>query len=442
MPLAWGPRHWPQYRLASAFWATGTETSRRATMRAVKLAVRNVMCRTCMNTAVSVISFHRRLRDVSSRHRVGETMRPFDFQLPTRVVFGPGSLSRLGELAAGLAARRMLIVADAGIVATGQVDRAVSLLSAAGITPLRFHDFDANPDSRMVEAGRVHAAASSIDSLVAIGGGSSLDCAKGINFVLTNGGTMSDYCGFGKASRPMLPSIGIPTTAGTGSEAQSYALISDADTHAKMACGDEKAAFRIAILDPILTVSQPQAVTAVTGYDAISHAVEAFVTRTRSAESARLAAEAWSLFDAHYERVLRDPADITARVAMRRGANLAGAAIELSMLGATHACANPVTAEYGTTHGVAIAVMLPHVVRWNVEVVGDRYAELLPGKDLAARLEELARAGDLPRTLTEIGASASDIPALAADAATQWTGTHNPRAFDAAAARILYERAL
>src|SRR5688572_1061822 len=377
MPLAWGPRHWPQYRLASAFWATGTETSRRATMRAVKLAVRNVMCRTCMNTAVSVISFHRRLRDVSSRHRVGETMRPFDFQLPTRVVFGPGSLSRLGELAAGLAARRMLIVADAGIVATGQVDRAASLLSAAGITPLRFHDFDANPDSRMVEAGRVHAAASSIDSLVAIGGGSSLDCAKGINFVLTNGGTMSDYCGFGKASRPMLPMIGVPTTAGTGSDAQSYALISDADTHAKMACGDPKAAFRIAILDPELTVSQPRAVTAIAGFDAISHAVESYVTARRTAVSDLFARDAWRLLESHYERVLEEPGDVTARGAMLLGAHEAGIAIEQSMLGATHACANPLTAQHGMTHGVAIGVMLPHVVRWNAEHVGERYRELL-----------------------------------------------------------------
>jgi alcohol dehydrogenase len=127
---------------------------------------------------------------------------------------------------------------------------------------------------------------------------------------------------------------------------------------------------------------------------------------------------------------------------MLRGANLAGAAIELSMLGATHACANPLTAKYGTPHGVAIAVMLPHVVRWNAEMVGERYADLLPGKDLAARLAELARAGGLPRTLGEIGASTSDIGALAADAATQWTGQHNPRAFDETAARSLYKSAL
>src|SRR5438067_7861777 len=114
----------------------------------------------------------------------------------------------------------------------------------------------------MVEAGRAHAAACGVDAIVALGGGSSLDCAKGINFVLTNGGTMRDYWGFGKASRPMLPSIGIPTTAGTGSEAQSYALISDADTHGNMACGDAKASFRIAVLDPELTVSQPREVAA------------------------------------------------------------------------------------------------------------------------------------------------------------------------------------
>jgi alcohol dehydrogenase len=294
----------------------------------------------------------------------------------------------------------------------------------------------------MVEAGREYAAASNIDGIVALGGGSSLDCAKGINFVLTNGGSMRDYRGHGKAAKPMLPSIGIPTTAGTGSEAQSYALISDAVTHAKMACGDEKAAFRIAILDPALTVSQPAEVTAVAGYDAISHAVESYVTARRTNVSELFAREAWRLLEGNYERVLSAPRDTAARGAMLLGSHYAGIAIEASMLGATHACANPLTAKYDTTHGIAIAVMLPHVVRWNAEVVGDRYAELSPGKDLAARLEALAGAGGLPRTLSEIGVSAADIPALAEDAATQWTGTHNPRPFDSAAARALYERAL
>jgi len=359
-----------------------------------------------------------------------------------RVVSGQGSLDRLGEEARSLGMSRALIVADQGIVAAGFVDRAARLLEAAGVRPSFFHDFGPNPDTLMVEAGRVRASAERIDGIVAVGGGSSLDCAKGINFVLTNGGSMRDYRGHGKAARPMLPSIGAPTTAGTGSEAQSFAIISDAETHAKMACGDEKAAFRVVILDPSLTVSQPREVTAVAGYDALSHAIEAYVTKTRTPASQALARDAFVLLERNYERVLAEPHDLAAREAMLVGANRAGAAIELSMLGATHACANPLTAKYGTPHGVAIAVMLPHVVRWNADVVGDLYRALWPSGDLAVRLDALARAGGLPRSLVELGARRDDLDALAADAATQWTGQHNPRAFDARSARELYERAL
>ncbi|PYR94320.1 MAG: alcohol dehydrogenase [Acidobacteria bacterium] len=381
-------------------------------------------------------------------------MNPFDFILRTRIVFGEDALAQIGRLASQLDFGRTLVVADRGIVATGQVARVANLLNSAGITPSFFHDFDANPDTRMIEAGRDHAAASGIDSIIALGGGSSLDCAKGINFILTNGGSMRDYQGHGKATRPMLPSIGVPMTAGTGSEAQSYAVISDAETHAKMACGDAKAAFRVAILDPALTVSQPRTVTAIAGYDAISHAVESYVTARHTILSSLFARDAWRLLHEHYERVLACPGDLAARGAMLLGAHEAGIAIEASMLGAAHACANPLTARYATTHGIAIAVMLPHVVRWNGEDAStrERYRELLgvaglrdrgePGAVLAAGLEELARAGDLPRTLREIGVSANDLPALAQDAATQWTGTFNPRRFDEPAALALYERAL
>ena len=389
--------------------------------------------------------------------RRAEAVPSFDFQLRTRVVFGDGAFAQLGELARQLVFARTLIVADRGIVATGLVQRAAASLGAAGIASRAFDGFDTNPDSSMVEAGRECAAAFRVDSIVAIGGGSSLDCAKGINFVLTNGGTMRDYRGFGKAPRPMLPSIGVPTTAGTGSEAQSYALISDTETHVKMACGDPKAAFRVAILDPELTLTQPRAVAAIAGYDAISHAVESFVTTRRNEMSDLFARDAWRRLGRCYERVLGTPADARARGAMLVGAHEAGIAIEQSMLGAAHACANPLTARYGTTHGIAVAVMLPHVVRWNAAYVGDRYSELLrstgdglgpgiqgaaaAGEQLAARLEALARTGELPRTLRHLGVPPEDFAALAADAATQWTGTCNPRPFDAAAARQLYERA-
>src|SRR6185436_2630017 len=314
-----------------------------------------------------------------------------------------------------------------------------------------FHEFDANPDSAMVEAGRRVAAEAAVDSIVALGGGSSLDCAKGINFVLTNGGSMREYRGYGKAVKPMLPMIGIPTTAGTGSDAQSYAIISDPATHEKMACGDPGAAFRIALLDPSVTITQPRRVSAAAGYDALSHAVESFVTMRRTTMSDTFALSAWRLLHANYQQVLEHPSDVNARGAMLIGAHEAGAAIEQSMLGATHACANPLTARYGTTHGDAIAIMLPHVVRWNAVAVGERYADLLrsagadggehPGETLALRLEVLRQAGGLPSSLREAGVLRDDLEALASAAAKQWTGTFNPRPFDATAALELYERA-
>jgi alcohol dehydrogenase class IV len=366
-------------------------------------------------------------------------VKPFEFHPRTRVVFGEGSLSRLGELALELGFRRTLLVADRGLVEAGHVTAATSRLRDAGIAVAGFHEFDANPSSTMVEAGREAAAEAEVDSIVALGGGSSLDCAKGINFLVTNGGSMRDYRGFGKARLPMLPSIGIPTTAGTGSEAQSYAIISDAETHVKMACGDSKAAFSIAILDPVITVSTPKRVTAVAGFDALSHAVESYVTTKQSLVSDLFARDAWRLLEGHYERVLEAPYDVTARGAMLIGAHEAGIAIEQSMLGATHACANPLTARYGTAHGLAIAVMLPHVVRFNRESVGGRYDELHPQLDV--RLEQLRKAGELPSTLRELGVSRDDFPALAKDAASQWTGTFNPRLFDAASAKELYEAA-
>lgn len=378
-------------------------------------------------------------------------MQSFEFNSPTKLIFGARSLDRIGVLAAELRFNRTLLVADKGMLGCGYVERASRLLAESGITVFTFHGFDSNPDTSMVQRGCEIAAGLEIDSIIGLGGGSSLDTAKGINFLVTGGGTMSDYWGYGKARARMLPMIGVPTTSGTGSEAQTYALISDAETHVKMACGDPDAAFRVAILDPLLTVSQPAHVTATAGFDAISHAVETFVTTKRNAFSEVLSLEAWRLLVANYERVIADPNDIEARSAMQLGAYLAGLAIENSMLGAAHACANPLTAHYNTEHGVAIALMLPHVVRWNGTTVGDRYGQLLrtadistgtePGEALATRLEELIRIGGLPGDLKAAGAIEGDFNRLADDAASQWTGKYNPREFGSADALELYRRA-
>lgn len=382
-------------------------------------------------------------------------MNTFDFQLRTRILFGPNKVDQLGALASELGARRALVVSDPGVVAAGHCERGVSALQRAGLEVHVFDGLRENPTTEQVDAGLAVAKRYDPEILVGLGGGSSLDCAKGINFLYSNGGKMHDYWGVGKALRPMLPMIAVPTTSGTGSETQSFALISDAATHVKMACGDKKATCRIAILDPTLTVTMPPRVTALTGIDALSHALETYVTKPRNPVSLLFSRESWSLLAVHFPRVLADPGDLEARMAMQLGACYAGIAIENSMLGATHALANPLTAHYGLAHGEAIGVMLPHVIRFNAEQHGDWYRELVaavagrvPGlhssstsEDLARFVAELVGAAGLVTSLSRRDIGRESFPQLATEAAKQWTGTFNPRPVDAASLRGLYEQA-
>jgi alcohol dehydrogenase len=345
-------------------------------------------------------------------------------------------------------------VTDPGLEKAGHPQRALASLRGAGLHAAVFDGVEENPTSRHVEDGLAAARAEKIDLLVAVGGGSAMDCTKGINFLLTNGGRMTDYKGFGRAAKPMLPSVGVPTTAGTGSEAQSFALIADEKTHLKMACGDRKVAFGAVILDPELTVSQPPAVTAITGIDALSHALESYVTTRRNPLSQMFAREAWRLLERNFEPVLRGPSDLEARGAMQLGAHFAGMAIECSMLGACHALANPLTAHYGTTHGVAIGVMLPHVLRFNAAAAGAFYGDLAhdvgmvngdesaAAEVLARRVEHFLRTAGLPASLSACGVSPGIFPLLAEEAALQWTAGFNPRPVTEADLLRLYESAL
>lgn len=378
----------------------------------------------------------------------------FDYHPATRVLFGAGRLARIGTLARELGGTKVLLCTDAGIRAAGHEDHARAALLAAGLDVTIFDEIHANPTTEDVDRGVVIAREAGTDLLIGLGGGSSMDCAKGINFLLSNGGRMEDYAGAGHAKLPMLPAIGIPTTAGTGSEAQSYAVIGDPVTHVKMACGDRKAAFRVAILDPELTESMPSAVAAATGIDAISHAVETFVTLSRNELAQSFARRAWQLLVKNLPVVLNDRGNIDARGKMLLGAHFAGTAIENSMLGAAHALANPLTARFGTTHGLAVGVLLPHVIRFNNEVVGPLYGQLAVDLDLcdphnpeaALRLSEylanLFSEAGCPRTLSDCGVNQEAIPSLAAIAATQWTGRFNPRPVDQESLEELYRCAM
>ncbi len=388
----------------------------------------------------------------------------------------------MGELARELGGRRALVVTDPGVRAAGHADRAAAALGAAGVAARIFDAVIENPTTREVAAGRDAAARWGADLIVGLGGGSAMDCAKGINLLLTNGGRMEDYRGFGHARLPLLPAIGLPTTAGTGSEAQSYALISQAESHQKMACGDRRARFRIVVLDPALLASAPRRAVAAAGLDALAHAVESLVCRAANPVSRMLSREAWRLLAPSLVRHLAAPAEPGAAGGMLLGAHLAGAAVELSMLGAAHACANPLGARYGVAHGVAVALMLPHVVRWNGAAAapaegpaadgttGDGPAEDGPAGDglareapagevppadayatlagcasaetLAARIQELRASAGLPGRLREVGVEESALRELAREAAQQWTAGFNPRPAGEEALLHLYEQAV
>jgi alcohol dehydrogenase len=256
----------------------------------------------------------------------------------------------------------------------------------------------------------------------------------------------------------------VPTTSGTGSESQSFALISDAQTHAKMACGDPRAACRIAVLDPELTLTQPRTITALAGIDALSHALESYVTRRRNPLSLMYSRQAFRLLIKYLPMVVDaepiDPHDATeeileARAGMQLGASWAGSAIEYSMLGGAHATANPLTAQFGVSHGQAVGLMLPHVVRLNGSLHPEWYAELLAEFDpvaaqdpsrapaqLADHLTRLLRQAGLQTQLTDLGVRATDLNRLAEDAARQWTGTFNPVPLGQPQLLRLYKEAL
>ena len=360
-------------------------------------------------------------------------MQNFETELTQRVIFGENAIEHLGEAVQALGGGGVFIVTDPGVQEAGIVARGLAALQREGLACHIFADVAPNPTTRHVEAAVAFAKANApIDVIVGLGGGSAMDCAKGVNFLLTNGGKMEDYWGSNRAALPMLPSIGIPTTAGTGSEAQAYALISQAETHVKMACGDRKAKFATVILDPSLITTVPKPVAAAAGIDAIAHAVESFVSTRRNLMSSMFAHQAWRLLSANFEAAVgEDSVQLSAEGSvygnMLFGAYLAGAAIEHSMLGAAHACANPLTARYNITHGVAVALTLPHVIQFNSTVVADLYRELSPDRELADRIVALKHAAGLPHCLRDFGIARSDIPTLAEEAAAQWTAQFNPR---------------
>lgn len=366
-------------------------------------------------------------------------------EISQRILYGPGTSERIGDFAKDLG-QSVLLVTDQGLSAAGHPQKVMEDLERVGLQVTLFDQSIENPTEASVQTCVQVAKSEKVDMIVGVGGGSSMDTAKGCNFILTNGGRMADYWGVGKATREMLPLIALPTTAGTGSECQSFALISEDDTHRKMACGDKKALPCITILDPKLTLSQPRMVTACTGIDALTHALESAVTTKRNDRSDRHSSIAFKYLHENLPLVFERPDDLGARGAVLLGASHAGAAIERSMLGAAHSMANPLTACRGTVHGVAVGLALPVVMEFNSAhpETKARYANLArqtglvssdsPEMDsveaLIARVRHLLVLANFPSSLSELGFEEADLAGLAKDASEQWTAGFNPRSIE------------
>lgn len=369
-------------------------------------------------------------------------------QSPTRVMFGARCLDHVGSLAKNEGAATALLVCDPGVAAAGYLQRAITSLDRAGIRVVVFDGVRENPTTETVARGIECVGDRAIDFVIGLGGGSAMDCAKGINLLHTNGGSVADYWGINKATKPLMPSILIPTTAGTGSEAQSFALISDATTHRKMACGDRRHPAlgglrpRVAILDPELIVTQPARVAAATALDALSHAVESAGCNARTPLSISFSREAWVRLSRSFEPFMRDGGSIQACGDMLLGAHLSGCAIEQSMLGAAHACANPLTAMFGITHGFAVAMMLPSVIRYNAETGENPYEPICDDPlELANQIEQFASMTGLKLSMSAFGVNRADLWRLAPNAATQWTAGFNPRTVGADDLLTIFEHA-
>lgn len=356
----------------------------------------------------------------------------------TRIISACDGLELLGPEVALLGAARPLLVTDAGIVAAGHVERALGLLESHVEHVTVFADVSENPTTTDVERCAEALGEREHDIVLALGGGSAMDTAKSVSLLSASDQPLEAYrAPDGEAPAGLLPVIALPTTAGTGSEVQSHALIGRAGDHAKMALRCDAPA--VAILDPVLTGSTPRHVAAQAGLDALVHATEAAVTRSSTSFSEMFAREAFCLLHESYEASLEPGSGVDVRGSMLEGAALAGLAIEMSMLGAAHALANPLTRAFDVPHGQAVAAMLPAVVRFNAAdaraaggylrlaraagLVGPEADGTQAAEAIALRVEQLYRVGGLAPLAVEAGA----VQGLAAEASTQWTGHHNPR---------------
>jgi alcohol dehydrogenase class IV len=372
------------------------------------------------------------------------TEKPFEFRVPGVIHVGVGHHERVAAEAARIGGGKVLVITDPNVGATPRVVALVESLRTAGLLRGIFRDIPGEPTTTEVEGGLAALKAAGADTVVAVGGGSVIDTGKGVALMATNPGTIADYKGAGKVKRPKLPLIAVNTTAGTGSEVTRFAIITDQATSVKMLIADPQLIPEVAVDDPLLTLTCPPLVTASTGLDALTHAIEAYISIRANPLSDLLAFSAIRKIGAAIRTAFSSGGDLAARTLMHIGSLEAGMAFSNASVALVHGMARPIGAYFHKPHGISNAVLLPHVMAWSLSGAPARYAEIARalGVDTVGLTDvEAARCGvDAVRSLCrdlgipglaglniDPGALMSLAPTMAQDALDSGSPGNNPR---------------
>ncbi|AXK56114.1 MULTISPECIES: L-threonine dehydrogenase [Pseudomonas] len=366
------------------------------------------------------------------------------FFIPAVNIMGINCLDEAMSAIRNYGFRKALIVTDVGLAKAGVAGMIAEKLAMQDIDSVIFDGAKPNPSIANVEQGLAQLQQSQCDFVISLGGGSPHDCAKGIALCATNGGHIGDYEGVDQSSKPQLPLIAINTTAGTASEMTRFCIITDESRHVKMAIVDRNVTPLLSVNDPALMVAMPKGLTAATGMDALTHAVEAYVSTAANPITDACALKAISMISANLRQAVHDGSDLLARENMAYAQFLAGMAFNNASLGFVHAMAHQLGGFYDLPHGVCNAVLLPHVQSFNASVCAERLTDVAHalGADIRgfspeegaqaaiAAIRALARDVEIPAGLRELGAKLQDIPLLAANALKDACGLTNPRPAD------------
>ena len=360
----------------------------------------------------------------------------FSFEMPTRIEYGLGVVKNLGQEITRMGVLRVLVVTDKGVRKAGLDTLVVKLLRDSGVEYLVFDGVEPNPKDRNVEEGAALARELGAEAIVALGGGSPIDCAKAICVLVTHGGRIKEYEGRGKVVKPVLPWIAIPTTAGTGSEVTFSSVITDTENRYKMTVKSPRMAAKVALVDPELTLTVPSPVTAATGVDALTHAIEAYTVTCSEPISDAVALQAIELISPHLRTAVRDGQNREARAGMMLGSLLAGIAFSHSDVGSVHCMAESLGGIYDLPHGVCNAVLLPYVMEYNKDYCRERYARVAQAMGIVALVDGAREAVEAVKSLcadvglpafSTLGIKSSDLDLLADVSAKNGSTPSNPR---------------